>query len=348
MTLFWHGLFTTSFNKVFHPRWISEQHAFYRAHAVGDLRTLVHGMALQPAMLDYLDNAWSTKWSPNQNFSRELMELFLLGVGNYSEADVDAAAAAWTGHGFDTATGTYLFRSAWHDTTTKTFLGRTGNLDGPDTLDIMLTDPAVAPITARWIAGKLWEFFAHPGPPAAAVDAVAAALLSRYQILDALRVLFNRDEFYLPASVQNHVRSPVEYVTAVLRAFPDTDAATLHPEWYLTDMGQMPFNPPTVEGWKHNGYWVSTAAAAAKANFAAYITWTLEGRGRHPLATSTTLSVAAAAQLALDTVHVTSPGAATRSVLEEFVTANRAARQNWFERHGLLIAVLLCPDLQMG
>lgn len=348
MTMFWHGLFTTSFSKVFDPPLIAAQHQFYRAHALGDLRTLVHGMALQPAMLDYLDNAWSHKWAPNQNFARELMELFLLGVGNYSEADVDAAAAAWTGHSFDVATGAYLFRPDWHDNSTKTFLGHQGNLDGPDTVDIMLTDPTASAVMSRWIAKKLWEFFAHPGPPAGVVDAIAASLLANYSIVEALRTLFNRDEFYFPASVNGHVRSPIEYMVAVLRGLPSAYAVHLHPEWFLDDMGQMPFNPPTVEGWKHNGYWVSTAAAGAKARFANNSTWTLDGLGLHPFANSSALSVPAAAQLAFDTLHITSPTSASRNVLETWLQANRAAQHHWFEKHGLWMAALLSPELQIG
>jgi uncharacterized protein (DUF1800 family) len=348
MTMFWHGLFTTSINKVFNPPFITAQHAFYREHAVGDLRTLVHGMALQPAMLDYLDNAWSGWWAPNQNFARELMELFLLGVGNYTEADVDAAAAAWTGHGFDEATTSHLFRPDWHDHGVKTFLGHTGALDGPDTIDIMLTDPAVAPVMARWIARKLWEFFAHPNPPAPVVDAVATALLRRYAITDALRVLFNRPEFYQPASVNGHVRSPIEYVVAVLRALPGVDAALIHPEWFLDDMGQMPFNPPTVEGWKHNGFWVSTAAAEAKARFAQFASWVLDEAGLHPFAGTRALAVPDAVQFVLDTLHITSPSPATRAVLESFLVANRADGDDWFEPVGLFVAALLSPDLQIG
>ena len=348
MTLFWHGLFTTSYSKVFNPRLIADQHLFYRNHALGDLRLLVHGMARQPAMLCYLDNAWSGRWAPNQNFARELMELFLLGAGAYCEADVDAAAAAWTGHGFDAATNSYIFRPDWHDDSSKTFLGHRGALDGPDVIDIILTDPAVSPIMARWIARKLWEFFAHPTPSDATLDAIATALLSRYRILDALRVLFNRDEFYGRASVEGRVRPPIEYLVAVLRALPGIDAATVHPEWYLPDMGQMPFNPPTVEGWKANGYWISTASAGAKANFATNLTWTLDARGRHPVADSAAMPVDAAAQLALDRLQVIFPSATTRSALELFLTTNRAAADTWFERHGLFVATLLCPELQVG
>ena len=348
MTLCWHGLFTTSFSKVFDPPMIAAQHAFYRANALGNLKTLVHGMSLQPAMLDYLDNASSGKWAPNQNYARELMELFLLGAGNYSEADVEAGAAAWTGHSIERTTGAYLFRSSWHDPSIKTFLGQTGALDGPDTVEIMLTNATVAPIMARWIATKLWEFFAHPSPPTAAVNAIATKLLENYNITEALRVLFNRNEFYLPASVEGHVRSPLEYMIAILKGMPTVTAEELHPEWFLDDMGQIPFDPPTVEGWKYNGYWVSTAAAGAKANFAQYATWRLAGLSKHPFAAITSLTVNDAVQLALDTFHIVDPTPQTEAVLRNWLTSQRVANQPWFEANGMLILVLLCPELQIG
>lgn len=355
MTLFWHGLFTTSFQKVYNPPMIAAQHHFYRANCLGDLRTLVQGMCTQPAMLDYLDNAWSRKSAPNQNFARELLELFLLGAGTFTEDDVNAAAAAWTGHSIDTATNAYQWQAGWHDTGSKTFMGRTGAWDGPDIIEIILTDPAVAPVMGRWIARKLWEFFAHPGPPPAAVDAIAAALVPSLDIEAAVRTLFLRDEFYAPASVQGHVRSPIEYVVAVLRGLPNARAIDLHPEWYLDDMGQVPFAPPTVEGWKQNGAWVSTSGAGAKARFAEYARWNLAGgpgnagSGKQPLLGCVGLGVDAAVQLALETFHITAPSAATTNVLRSWLTTRRSHNgQGWWEPGALFMLVLLCPELQVG
>ncbi|MCC6434814.1 MAG: DUF1800 domain-containing protein [Acidimicrobiales bacterium] len=347
MTLFWHGLFTTSFAKVFDPPMIAAQHHYYRSAAMGNFRSLAHGMSMQPAMLDYLDNAWSTKWSPNQNYARELLELFLLGVGNYTEADVDASARAWTGHSIDGSS--YLWRPQWHDEGSKTFMGHTGNLDGADIVDIIFDDPAKATVMARWIAGKLWAFFAHPNPPAGVVDAIAAALQSGWDITAALRVLFNRSEFYATASVQGHVRSPLEYIAAVLKGLLDrAHAADIHPEWWYPAMGQMPFNPPTVEGWKHNGYWVSTASSAAKADFVRYASFRLNELGRHPFA-ALPADAGAAVDLALATFNVTTPSAGTRAVLVDWLTQQRTIPyQGWFERHGMFVLVLLCPELQIG
>ena len=350
MTLFWHGLFTTSMSKVFDPITIAAQHHFYRQQAVGNFETLVHGMALQPAMLDYLDNTYSGYWSPNQNFARELMELFLLGIGNYTEADVVAAAAAWTGHSVDHNTHTYLFRPSWHDNSVKTFLGQTGNLDGPDTIDIMLNHAPVAQTMSRWIATKLWAFFAHTPPPTAAINAIGAKLLEAFNITETLRVLFNRTEFY-DTTQPTRVRSPIEYMIAVLRGVPTATAAEVHPEWYLDDLGQMPFDPPSVEGWKHNNYWISTAAASAKASFAGSATWRLSqtSPNKHPFANMSSLSVDDAVQLAFDTFHIISPTTRTRDVLRAWLIANRSVPyQGWFEPGGLLTMVLLCPEMQLA
>ncbi len=349
MTLFWHGLFTTSFAKVFDPTMIAAQHHYYRSAALGNFRSLAHGMALQPAMLDYLDNAWSNKWSPNQNYARELLELFLLGVGNYTETDVDESARSWTGHSISGSS--YLWRPSWHDEGTKTFMGHTGNLDGPDIIDVLFDEPAKALVMSKWIATKLWSFFAHPtNQPAAAVDAVASALRAGWDITAALRVLFNRNEFYATESVQGHVRSPLEYFAAVLKGLIGRiDAANAHPEWWFAATGQMPFNPPTVEGWKYNGYWVSTASAGAKADFARFLSFRMNELGVHPFAATSSMSVPDAVQLALDTFHIVTPSNGTRTVLQDWLIAQRTITyQGWFERHGLLIAVLVCPELQIG
>lgn len=349
MTLFWHGLFTTSFQKTYEPDWITAQHRFYRAHAMGDLASLAQGMAVQPAMLDYLDNGSSKSKAPNENFARELMELFLLGIGHYTQDDVVAAARAWTGHGYDRTTRAYRFRAEWHDSGTKSFLGHTGNLDGPDTIAIMLTDAAIAPVTARWVTTKLWEFFAHPGPPPGVIEDLAATYLqSGFDTRAVLRALFLRPEFRSTATVQGRVRSPIEYVVAVLRGLGVT-AGDIRPDWYLRAMGQEPFNPPSVEGWKHNAYWLSTAATGAKARFVWHTTWKLGEIGRHPFVGTSSLDRDALVQLAFDTLAVTEPAPATRTAIGDWLTAQRAApHDTWAEPHGLLTMILLSPDLQLA
>ena len=142
------------------------QNKLFRDSAFGNFRSLTQAMSLQPAMLYYLDNLDNVASSPNQNFARELMELFTLGVGNYTEADVIAAARAWTGHGIDWPTRQYEFHSNEHDNTTKSFMGVTRNWNGPDIIDYILRENTTKKLVAcKFLTRKLWEFFAYQNPP---------------------------------------------------------------------------------------------------------------------------------------------------------------------------------------
>ena len=149
MTLFWHGHFTSSWwDGIGRTDHMMHQNQLYRTQAQGNFLTLTQAMSLEPAMLVYLNNADNRKGSPNQNFARELMELFTLGVGNYTEADVEAAARAWTGHNADWPAYNYLFVSNRHDLANKTFFGTTKNWDGPDIINEILRDNAAKKLVA--------------------------------------------------------------------------------------------------------------------------------------------------------------------------------------------------------
>jgi uncharacterized protein (DUF1800 family) len=351
MTLFWHGHFTTSADAVYRPNALWQQLTFYRANALGNLRTLAHGMAVQPAMLMYLNNDENRKKSPNQNFARELLELFLLGVGNYTEGDVIAAAAAWTGHtlttdDYDNDVAVYGFRADWHDTANKTFLGTTKNWDGPEIIDEVFDNVTTRPVMAKFIVAKLWSFFAAPNPPAGVVDALAATLIaSNFEIKPVLRALFLRPEFYAPEAKTGLVRTPVEYFTAVMRA-TGLAAVDIHPDWWLDDMGQELYNPPNVSGWRPNGYWISAAAAAAKASFADWLTWKLKDAGF--LADSKTKTPADAVAAALAAFAIHQPSAHIVQVLTDWINTQRAAKVSWAEQKYLPLLVLLSPDLQLA
>ena len=175
MTLFWSNHFVSSFDKVYDARAMWDQVQLYRSLALGNFRTLCHQMALTVAMLEYLDNATNAAGSPNQNFARELIELMTLGPGNYTEADVDASARAWTGHGIDDSVQPrrYVFRPTWHDNGTKTFFGTTKNWDGPAIIDEILDNPAKRTIMARFICRKLWGWFAYAKPADAVINGLA-------------------------------------------------------------------------------------------------------------------------------------------------------------------------------
>ncbi len=346
MTLFWHGHFTTSFDKVYNIPAILSQHRLYRSLATGDFSTLAQRMAVEPAMLWYLDNSDNVAASPNQNFARELMELFLLGVGNYTEADVVSAARAWTGHTTPAwNVPVYLFRPELHDGGDKTLFGVTRNFDGPDVISEILTNPAKRPVVAGFIARKLWEFFAYPDPAPAVVDAVASAFVaSGLNVTGALRALFNHPEFRSETARRGLVRSPIEWVVAILHhsGLPVGEA---HPEWYFEAMGQQPFNPPNVSGWRPNGYWVNSSAFAGRAEFAARCGWLLGQRGWW--ADLDSLSIDAAIDRGAATFALPL-SAITRSAIANWLHAQRASRERWDEKPNMTALLLLSPEMSMA
>lgn len=346
MTLFWHGHFVSGQGKIFDMGAMYRQNALYRSLALGDFRQLTSRMALEPAMLDYLDNRLNRVGTPNQNFARELMELFTIGVGNYTESDVDASARAWTGHTIDPTTLQYTFRSSWHDTGLKTFMGVTRNWDGPEIIDHLLTDATTRPKVARFVARKVWLWFAGPEPAPATLTTIADAFAARLDITDLLRAVFNHPDFWSPAVRQGLVRQPVDFVVAVMRA-TGLPASEANPQWWISEMGQEPFDPPKVSGWRTNGYWISTAAASARAGFVRYVTW--KARANGVLEGSLSATPSAAVQMAFDLFGIDQPSSRTRSQLESWVTAQRAARgQSWAVAPNLLTLVPLTPEFQLA
>jgi uncharacterized protein (DUF1800 family) len=350
MTLFWHGHFTTQREKVGLPLVIREQISFYRDNALGNFRTLVNGMALQPAMLLYLDNDSNNKYSPNQNFARELLELFTLGVGNYTEQDVIESARAWTGYtadtNYDTGTSVYRFRADWHDGGMKTFLGKTMAWDGPGIITELFTNPVLAQIMAKFIVTKLWRFFASPAVPAGLADALAKVLIDgNWELKPVLRAMFLRDEFYALESAIGLLRSPVEWITAIIRAV-GVASAELHPEWYQDDMGQELFNPPNVAGWKSNDYWISTSSVAARAHFVDDVANYM--RSKTLLVDTVPKPPDQAVKAVLDQMQILLPAARTTEVLTGWITAQRAAKSPNSEPGNLTRLALLAPDLQMA
>ena len=266
MTFFWHGHFTSEAQKVESMRMMMSQNALYRDNAFGNFMTLAQAMAIEPAMLRYLDNVDNTKSSPNENFGRELLELFLLGVGNYAESDVEAAAHAWTGHTVNNNTGAYSFDSTKHDYGSKTFFGLTGAWNGPDIISMVFAKKPQ--IVSRYIVGKLWNFFATPvGPQPAALNTIAASFALDWEIKPVMRAILLLPEFYSTATMQGLVRSPVDWIVACM-ALTGYRADTLSPQWFTESMGQVPFNPPNVAGWHANSTWINTSSMGARADFA--------------------------------------------------------------------------------
>ena len=293
MGFFWHGHFCSELRKAGSADLMQEQIDTFRHGALSNLRELAITMSTQVAMLRYLDNNRNQKTSPNQNFARELMELFLLGVGNYTEADVEAATAAWTGHTDDWETDEYVWRDDWHDGSSKSFLDRTINnggdptLHGAETIEVMLGSgriPDGAPVVsargrpsrevaAEFLSKKLWIEFAGTEPPAAVLHALRdAATTHDFAVTPWLRALLLRPEFYASDVKQGLVRSPVEFLVALLYA-TGRRSAEASPLWLMEGMGQRPLFPPNVSGWKHNGYWVNASAMAKRTSTVRSLVW---------------------------------------------------------------------------
>ncbi|MBU6437008.1 MAG: DUF1800 family protein, partial [Betaproteobacteria bacterium] len=220
MTLFWHGHFATSQQKVHFAQLMYRQNVMLRANALGNFRDLLHAVAKDPAMLIYLDGAGSRRQAPNENFAREVMELFTLGEategGHYTQADVVNAARAFTGWSIDRPGFTYMYRPRFHDDGVKTLFGRTGAFDGDQALDILLAQPQVAP----FICAKMWREFVSPEPQPQELQRVAQAFrASGYDIKTALRALLLTPSFWSAADYGTLVKSPVELVVGTMRQF---------------------------------------------------------------------------------------------------------------------------------
>ena len=343
LTLFWHGVLTSSLDVAPH-KLLFDQNQLLRAHGLGTLDGLVTRVAKNPAMLIYLDNRANWKGYPNENFARELMELFLLGVGNYTEADVRESARAWTGHTMDTSTWKYQFVASGHDDGNKTFMGVTANWDGPQIIDHLVRGPKQR-TTARFVARKLWTAIAAPTAPATLVDELATAFIAGDMRIDALlRAILLRPEFRSAAARDGVVRSPAEFVVAAMR-YAGLQCSDVDPQWQMKGMGQELFLPPNVDGWGVNAAWISTAAGWAKLNFASQVAPKAVSKGL--LADSTSRKPADAAAAALSAFGITAPTPTTLQALTDFVIADRAGGHKR-ERAGLVKLALLSPEFSLA
>jgi uncharacterized protein (DUF1800 family) len=256
MTLFWHNHFATSQQKVRSNRLMYRQNALLRREALGNFATLLHAVAKDPAMLVYLDNAGSRKQAPNENFAREVMELFTLGEGRYGEQDVKEAARAFTGWSLDRDTGEFVYRRIWHDYGEKTVIGKTGRLDGDDVLDILLSRPEAA----QFIAAKMWREFVSPTPDPREVRRWADAFRgARYEVKPLLRAVLTSDAFWAAGNRAALIKSPLELVVGTLRTF-EISPFDLRPAVFAAAaLGQNPFSPPNVKGWPGGEAWINSA-----------------------------------------------------------------------------------------
>jgi uncharacterized protein (DUF1800 family) len=276
MTLFWHGHFATSFEKVRSPYFLWLQNETLRQNATGNFPQLLTAVAEDPAMLDYLDGERSNKNKPNENFAREVMELFTLGEGHYTEQDIQQIAKAFTGWGLAKDRLRYEYNPRNHDPGPKTIFGQTANFTGEEALQLLCTQPACA----TFIVAKIWRHFVQDEPPAPVVAALAADFTAHGMDLKRLmRTIFRSQEFYAPGVVRAQIKSPVQWILAAsrqLQAPLPTEPMTLV---MLLQLGQELFQPPNVKGWDGGVAWITTNSLLDRTNFAAAL---VEGK-RVPL-----------------------------------------------------------------
>jgi uncharacterized protein (DUF1800 family) len=279
MTLFWHEHFATSFYKVGNARWMSGQIDTFRKHALGSFRTMLQAVTRDPAMLIWLDGAQNRVGKPNENFAREVMELFTMGVGSgYTEKDVQEGARAFTGWAYDYKTRSFYYNPYLHDDGWKTFLGQSGNFHGDDIIDIIARQPA----TAKFITTKLWKFFVSDDPPPTAeLERLSRIYLSSgFDIGKVVEAILISPLFYSDAVRYSQIKTPAEYVVGVIRTLDAPLLSIRNLPSALSTMGQELLNPPNVAGWPGGREWINTRTLLARVNFSSQITAEMNRRGQ--------------------------------------------------------------------
>ena len=262
MVLFWHGLLTSAFKKVGKGPYMLNQDQLFRRQALGEYDVLLKAISRDSAMLIWLDSRVNNKKAPNENFARELMELFSMGIGPYTEADVRESARAFTGWGLKKKD--FIFRENQHDYGTKTFLGRTGEYSGDDIVDIIMEHPA----TAQFVCRKLFTFFVHDDPEASTLTSLARTFNdTRYSVKAVMRQILTSPDFYSSKAYRAKIKSPAEFVAGTVRVLGiETDGRPLNA---LTDrMGQILFSPFDVSGWPGGAAWINSSTLLQRLNFA--------------------------------------------------------------------------------
>lgn len=287
LVLFWHGLLTSGMREVESPRMMYAQNELFRRYAKSHYTDLIRRICYDPAMLRYLDNVSNVASHPNENFARELLELFTLGPGNYRESDIQSVARAFTGWTVNRSTGMAYFDARNHDYGFKPLLGQVRRFNGIETLDVILAQPAAS----RHLARKLWVFFAGSEPDEELLKALADVLRrSNYDVSALLRRMFLSDAFYDPSLRFQAVKSPVELVVGTYRTLGIQPLNAAVCVQSLRRMGQELFQPPNVKGWDGGLKWINTSTLLERYNFATSPLYGAEAR-RGELTMSMTMTL---------------------------------------------------------
>ena len=269
MTLFWHDHFATSIQKVKQTVLMVWQNQLFRKHAFGSFRELTQAILLDPAMMLYLDTQNSRRGKPNENFAREVMELFTLGEGHYTENDIREAARAFTGYQMNRLNAKVTHNRRQWDPSDKTVFGRTGPFTGADVINVLFQQPAAA----RLVPSKLCEYFVAENPPTTVVDALAEIFrASDFRIEPVLRRIFLSKDFYAEPVIRDQIKSPIQYLVALLKQLEITAPPTGFPITAQQQLGQVLFMPPNVAGWDWGKAWINTNTLLTRYNLAGFLT----------------------------------------------------------------------------
>ena len=250
MTLFWANVFVCKDANIWH---IQQYNNVLRTHALGDFRQFVKAIAREPSMSKYLNNRQNSKGSPNENFARELMELFTLGVGNYTEKDIKGAARAFTGWSFK-YDGTFRLKKNKHDFGSKQFFGQEGTFDGEDIIDIILEQKQCA----KFICDKVYCYFVNPIVDNNRLNEITEIFYKDYNIAHLMRYIFNSDWFYESKNIGTKIKSPIELLIGIKKIVPFSFHKPKQVYYLQKMMGQILLNPVNVSGWKGNTNWIDS------------------------------------------------------------------------------------------
>jgi uncharacterized protein (DUF1800 family) len=361
LTLFWHNHFATSIVKVQNPRAMYYQNKLIRKHALGKFEPFLQEMSKDPAMLIWLDSNANVKGKPNENYARELMELFSLGVGNYTEKDIQEAARAFTG--WHTDGERFEFKANQHDDGEKTVFGQTGKWDGDEIVRLCLKKEAAAQFLVR----KLYRFFISEtaAPPKTLLEPLADSLRkSDYDIGELVKTMLRSRLFFSDYAYRQRVKSPVEYVLFAARevgqGFVEPRSLTAPAE----EMGQILFAPPNVKGWEGGRSWLNTATVLARHNFAQLMTVgsgkvSLRGASDRPVGVASDPSSLVRLQkltepkdivvLLLDILLQGDVAEPARAKLTDFLAGVKPGTDAWNERvRDLFHAIMTMPEYQLA
>jgi uncharacterized protein (DUF1800 family) len=346
--LFWHNHFVSAYKDNLGMGYLGLQHQTMRANAVGDFHALAQSVCVDPGMLVYLDNSLNVVGRAQENFGRELMELFTLGVGNYTQTDVTTMAKAWTGYTLDpkTAYRTSTYNAAWHDSSTQPLFGSSAQWSGPAALTEILKG-SKAEASSRFITAKLFSHFAYPVTEADAVVASLATVFrdSGLDILGLLRAIFRSPEFWSTTARGALVRSPIEWMVASMQALNLTTTSAV-PQAWMARIGQTPWGQPDVSGWKDNDYWISTSRAWARSGFARSTRSVVQTAGT--LDSLQALTPADAVTAAFTRFGISDPSPVTRAALEAMCARAKKEGHPWSIGPNMTLLVMLCPDFLLA